>query len=202
MKCEMMLDDIVAWGKVWLVKTEGPRLRCRIASSQCCDNGEAHLNTKGSQRIGEKWGYFISSLLHLFVFSEMTQLLASSAKTRTSPRGCAMIIKFASAATPLSAVEVCVQMQTETHCTLRTSKRPFRSTLYGSTVSYQSSFVVAVCWTKWYDRDNPSGTGDWELLSNLMAENPGEIWYYPMYIEVVTTDTLTPAISTGETFHV
>lgn len=45
----------------------------------------------------------------------MTQLLASSAKTRTSPRGCAMIIKFASAATPLSAVEVRVQMQTEAH---------------------------------------------------------------------------------------
>lgn len=61
--------------------------------------------------------------------------------------------------------------------------------------------LVAVCWTKWYDRDNPSGTGDWELLSNLMAENPGEIWYYPLYIEAVTTDTMTPAFNTGETFH-
>ncbi|XP_040920766.1 uncharacterized protein LOC121199860 [Toxotes jaculatrix] len=57
-----------------------------------------------------------------------------------------------------------------------------------------------VCWTKWYDRDDPSGTGDWELLSNLKAENPGEICDYPLYIEAVTTDTMTPAIYTGETF--
>lgn len=61
--------------------------------------------------------------------------------------------------------------------------------------------LVAVCWTKWYDRDDPSGTGDWELLNNLMAENPGEIANDPMYIEVVTRDTLAPAISTGETFY-
>lgn len=132
----------------------------------------------------------------------MTQLLASSAKTRTNPRGCAMIIKFASAATPLSAVEVRVFIcKLKLTVTVHTCKCPFRSVLYSSTVSYQASFFVAVCWTKWYDRDNPSGTGDWELLRDLMAENPGEIWYYPMYIEVVTTDTLTPAFSTGETFH-
>lgn len=61
--------------------------------------------------------------------------------------------------------------------------------------------LVAVCWTKWYDRDDPTGTGDWELLTNLKAENPGEISDNPMYIEVVTRDTLTPAISTQETFH-
>ena len=27
-------------------------------------------------------------------------------------------------------------------------------------------------WTSWYDRDNPSGTGDHETLSNLLQENP------------------------------
>ncbi|XP_076613034.1 cartilage intermediate layer protein 2 [Chaetodon auriga] len=58
-----------------------------------------------------------------------------------------------------------------------------------------------VCWTRWYDRDNPSGSGDWELLSSLKSENPGEICDYPMYIEAVTTDTATPAIITGETFY-
>ncbi|XP_039981897.1 cartilage intermediate layer protein 2 [Xiphias gladius] len=57
-----------------------------------------------------------------------------------------------------------------------------------------------VCWTKWFDRDNPSGTGDWELLIYLKAANPGEICDYPLYIEAVTTDTMTPAIHTGETF--
>ncbi|XP_051265815.1 mucin-5AC [Dicentrarchus labrax] len=58
-----------------------------------------------------------------------------------------------------------------------------------------------VCWTKWYDRDNPSGTGDWELLSNLRTENPGEICDHPLYIEAATTGSI-PAMSTGETFSI
>ncbi|XP_069371519.1 uncharacterized protein [Paralichthys olivaceus] len=62
-------------------------------------------------------------------------------------------------------------------------------------------FCGGVCWTKWYNRDYPSGTGDWELLSNLKTENPGEICDNPIYIEAVTTDTMTPAISTGENFY-
>ncbi|XP_028253599.1 mucin-5AC-like [Parambassis ranga] len=61
---------------------------------------------------------------------------------------------------------------------------------------------AGVCWTQWYDRDDPSGTGDWELLSNLRLENPGAICDSPLYIEVVTTDTLTPAISTGDSFYI
>ncbi|KAG7508924.1 hypothetical protein JOB18_029127 [Solea senegalensis] len=54
------------------------------------------------------------------------------------------------------------------------------------------------CWTKWYDRDHPSGSGDWELLSTLREENPGQICAVPLHIEVVTTDTLTAADSTGQ----
>ncbi|XP_033999771.1 cartilage intermediate layer protein 1-like isoform X1 [Trematomus bernacchii] len=59
-----------------------------------------------------------------------------------------------------------------------------------------------VCWTDWFDRDNPSGTGDWELLSNLRKDNPGKICENPLYIEVVTTNTITPATSTGENFYI
>ncbi|XP_069578478.1 uncharacterized protein [Brachyistius frenatus] len=58
-----------------------------------------------------------------------------------------------------------------------------------------------VCWTKWFNRDRPTGTGDWEVLEPLRAENPGDICDDALYIEVVTADTLTPAISTGEIFH-
>ncbi|XP_038134652.1 LOW QUALITY PROTEIN: cartilage intermediate layer protein 2-like [Cyprinodon tularosa] len=58
-----------------------------------------------------------------------------------------------------------------------------------------------VCWTKWYDRDNPSGSGDWETLRSLQNEYKGEICNTPHYIEAVTTDTLTPAIYTGENFY-
>ncbi|XP_043963374.1 cell migration-inducing and hyaluronan-binding protein-like [Gambusia affinis] len=59
-----------------------------------------------------------------------------------------------------------------------------------------------VCWTKWYDRDDPSVTSDWESLGNLQSENPGEICKEPLYIETVTTDTLSPVIYTGEEFFV
>ncbi|XP_078146134.1 uncharacterized protein LOC139927897 isoform X2 [Centroberyx gerrardi] len=56
-----------------------------------------------------------------------------------------------------------------------------------------------VCWTRWFDRDNPSGTGDWEVLSSLRAENPGVICAYPLLIEAVTADaSMTPAINTGD----
>ncbi|KAI4802339.1 hypothetical protein KUCAC02_020187 [Chaenocephalus aceratus] len=58
-----------------------------------------------------------------------------------------------------------------------------------------------VCWTDWFDRDNPSDSGDWENLINLRKENPGKICENPLYIEVITTDTMTPAISTGEKFQ-
>ncbi|KAK9531450.1 hypothetical protein VZT92_010876 [Zoarces viviparus] len=59
-----------------------------------------------------------------------------------------------------------------------------------------------VCWTNWYDRDNPSGTGDWELLVNLRDKNPGQICSNPLHIEAVTTDTNTPAIATGDAIYV
>ncbi|XP_028296104.1 cartilage intermediate layer protein 2-like [Gouania willdenowi] len=58
-------------------------------------------------------------------------------------------------------------------------------------------YCAAVCWTKWFDRDNPSGTGDWELLKDLRNENPGQICEKPHDMEVVTTDN--PPIAAGNT---
>ncbi|KAK7882739.1 hypothetical protein WMY93_028913 [Mugilogobius chulae] len=43
------------------------------------------------------------------------------------------------------------------------------------------------CWTSWFDRDNPSGTGDWETLVYLRKENPGKICGKPLAIEALTT---------------
>ncbi|XP_061563220.1 cartilage intermediate layer protein 1-like [Cololabis saira] len=57
-----------------------------------------------------------------------------------------------------------------------------------------------MCWTNWYDRDNPSGTGDWETLTRLRQENPKKICSKPQRIQAVTADTLTPAHATGERF--
>ncbi|XP_069385004.1 mucin-5AC-like [Paralichthys olivaceus] len=62
--------------------------------------------------------------------------------------------------------------------------------------------ILPVCWTKWYDRDNPSGTGDWESLSDLRRQDPKGICDRPLYIDVVTTDTNTPFTSTGQTHYV
>ncbi|KAL3979666.1 cell division cycle 14 [Sarotherodon galilaeus] len=56
-----------------------------------------------------------------------------------------------------------------------------------------------VCWTSWFNRDNPGATGDWEILSELKKQN--KICDNPLYVDAVTTDTMTPAIYTGETFY-
>uniref|UniRef100_A0A672IK13 WxxW domain-containing protein n=1 Tax=Salarias fasciatus TaxID=181472 RepID=A0A672IK13_SALFA len=50
-----------------------------------------------------------------------------------------------------------------------------------------------MCWTEWYSRDRPTRTGDWELLRELRKQYPGQICAKPLKLEVVTTDTMTPA---------
>lgn len=47
------------------------------------------------------------------------------------------------------------------------------------------------CWTEWFDRDDPSATGDWETFPHLRNENPGRICNNPVQIEVRTLDGLT-----------
>ncbi|XP_028296102.1 mucin-5AC-like [Gouania willdenowi] len=61
----------------------------------------------------------------------------------------------------------------------------------------------AVCWTKWFDRDDPSGAGDSELLKDLRNENPGQICEKPLAMEVVTAGNPTiAAINTGQIFNI
>ena len=57
------------------------------------------------------------------------------------------------------------------------------------------------CWTEWFDRDHPSGTGDWEILTSLRSENPGKICPTPVSIEVETTTGLSIAAA-GEVIAV
>ncbi|CAB1419907.1 unnamed protein product [Pleuronectes platessa] len=59
-----------------------------------------------------------------------------------------------------------------------------------------------VCWTNWFNRDRPSGIGDWELLDNLRKENPGEICEIPLFIDAVTVDGKDPASSTGQSIFI
>jgi len=45
-------------------------------------------------------------------------------------------------------------------------------------------------WTKWYDRDNPNGNGDFENLRYQRNENPGKICNNPTKVECRTTTGL------------
>ncbi|XP_019631664.1 PREDICTED: uncharacterized protein LOC109475460 [Branchiostoma belcheri] len=69
-------------------------------------------------------------------------------------------------------------------------------------LDYEVRFCCPPCthWTAWYDRDNPSGTGDWETLTDLRKENPGEICLTPTDIQVRVISTGQDAFLTEETF--
>ncbi|XP_038629499.1 uncharacterized protein si:dkey-205h13.2 isoform X1 [Scyliorhinus canicula] len=53
------------------------------------------------------------------------------------------------------------------------------------------------CKTRWFDRDDPSGSGDYEDLVNLQKENPGQICHNPISCEVATTSE-TIALDSGD----
>ncbi|XP_070579227.1 uncharacterized protein [Ptychodera flava] len=55
-------------------------------------------------------------------------------------------------------------------------------------------------WTSFYDRDDPSGTGDSEDLENLRTENAGAICRNPLAVYAETLDGVS-AINTLETFE-
>uniref|UniRef100_A0A3Q2YXZ4 WxxW domain-containing protein n=1 Tax=Hippocampus comes TaxID=109280 RepID=A0A3Q2YXZ4_HIPCM len=63
----------------------------------------------------------------------------------------------------------------------------------GLCADYKSSFFM----TQWYNHDNPSGTGDFELLEKLRVKNPNEICPFPLDIEVQTVagNTVDPVLS-------
>ncbi|XP_077167680.1 uncharacterized protein LOC143824363 isoform X2 [Paroedura picta] len=65
----------------------------------------------------------------------------------------------------------------------------------------QGMYGAQACETEWFDRDNPFGTGDHELLSDLLDEHHSEICPDPTAMEVQTLNG-TPASETGQTFAV
>uniref|UniRef100_A0A8C6SSQ8 WxxW domain-containing protein n=1 Tax=Neogobius melanostomus TaxID=47308 RepID=A0A8C6SSQ8_9GOBI len=70
----------------------------------------------------------------------------------------------------------------------------------GRCSDYKVRFLCPIdfcCWTDWFDRDNPSGKGDFEILVKLQNENPGKICNNSLQIQVLTTGWL-PVSSTGD----
>jgi hypothetical protein len=54
-------------------------------------------------------------------------------------------------------------------------------------------------WTNWFDRDDPSATGDWEDVGNLRTQNPGRICQAPSQIQGRVVGSHEAALSTGQT---
>ena len=65
---------------------------------------------------------------------------------------------------------------------------------------FQIKHLGPGCWTEWFDRDDPSRTGDWETLSDLYNENPGKICFKPADIEARTLSGLSVAAAGDVTF--
>lgn len=53
-------------------------------------------------------------------------------------------------------------------------------------------------WTPWFDRDNPSGNGDYEMLADLVAK--GQVCGEQIDIQCRTTSG-TPWDQTGQPYH-
>ncbi|XP_034260677.1 mucin-2-like isoform X2 [Pantherophis guttatus] len=58
-----------------------------------------------------------------------------------------------------------------------------------------------VCYTRWFNEDNPDHAGDFELVADIMYRYPSEICSLPEKIEVQTLDGI-PASATGQKFAV
>uniref|UniRef100_A0A673N178 WxxW domain-containing protein n=1 Tax=Sinocyclocheilus rhinocerous TaxID=307959 RepID=A0A673N178_9TELE len=56
----------------------------------------------------------------------------------------------------------------------------------GGTLFAVLNLLARGCITKWFDRDDPNGNGDYELLADLLSTNPGEICPSPIAIEAQT----------------
>ncbi|XP_044308229.1 uncharacterized protein LOC123034708 [Varanus komodoensis] len=79
---------------------------------------------------------------------------------------------------------------------------PLAQTLQpGPELTTSADSQKGVCWTRWFDQDNPEGTGDLELLEDIVDNHLDETCSQPMGIEVQTLDG-TPASKTGQQFSV
>ncbi|XP_059212887.1 uncharacterized protein LOC131991449 [Centropristis striata] len=135
---------------------------------------------------------------------ELLSLLRAQNPGKICPNPVDIEARTLSGLTPAAAGDVIYKSDTSTGfiCKNQDQKDKKMCSDYRVRFSCHPPFCgLGVCWTKWYDRDDPSGSGDWELLTHLRKENPGQICDNPLYIEATTTDTLTPALSTGDVFH-
>ncbi|KAK7882736.1 hypothetical protein WMY93_028910 [Mugilogobius chulae] len=66
-------------------------------------------------------------------------------------------------------------------------------TRYGSVLesfSHRISHMKRECFTEWFDRDDPSGSGDWEKFSDLFRDHPTQICSKPIGVDAQTMEGL------------
>ncbi|XP_017267274.1 cartilage intermediate layer protein 2-like [Kryptolebias marmoratus] len=135
---------------------------------------------------------------------EILRRLRRRYRGKICPRPIDIEARTLSGLTPEQAGDVIAKSDTKTGFICRKRDQPDRECEdYKVRFSCPPPYCAdPVCWTQWYDRDNPSGTGDWETLSALRRRYGDEICKEPLYIEAVTTDELTPAANTRQNFHI
>lgn len=67
-------------------------------------------------------------------------------------------------------------------------------------VTVASVLCSSACLTRWFDRDDSTGNGDYELLADLLNTYPGEICPNPIGIQAQTISGQ-PASQTGNVFQ-
>ncbi|XP_059212879.1 cartilage intermediate layer protein 2-like [Centropristis striata] len=120
-------------------------------------------------------------------------LKANPGKICTQPIG--VEAKTLSGLTAAAAGDVIFKSDTTSGFICRNKDQPKKKWCndYRVRFSCPPSFCNPGCWTQWFDRDNPSGTGDWETLSSLLKANPGKICTQPIGVEAKTLSGLTAA---------
>ncbi|XP_059212884.1 cartilage intermediate layer protein 2-like [Centropristis striata] len=120
-------------------------------------------------------------------------LKANPGKICTQPIG--VEAKTLSGLTAAAAGDVIFKSDTTSGFVCRNKDQPKKKWCNDYRVRFNCppSFCNPGCWTQWFDRDNPSGTGDWETLSSLLKANPGKICTQPIGVEAKTLSGLTAA---------
>jgi len=69
-------------------------------------------------------------------------------------------------------------------------------------IDFRQKLFLPVClggyWTQFFDRDNPSGNGDYEIASYLRREYPGRLCSNPIGIDARVVGSNAPYYTTGQ----
>ncbi|XP_019635854.1 PREDICTED: uncharacterized protein LOC109478626, partial [Branchiostoma belcheri] len=74
------------------------------------------------------------------------------------------------------------------------------SNSYGDVVNFTWTECPSGSWTDWFDRDDPTGTADSEILTDLRQDYPGQICATPTAVHARVISTQQEASLTGQHF--